>query len=114
MTLGTYRLLDGLDLRHHPLIFVIENVAVEKELASDDRIAEVHQQVERTRNALTAGCGAVRNDEAVGPKRVFDGYAVDLLDQEVQLMDVKVVHLLGDVHDVPLFDGADMNHEHRL
>ena len=93
---------------------MIEDVAMEKELASDDRIAEVHQEVERTRDAFPTSGRAVGNDEAVGPKRVFDGYAVDLLDQEVELVDVKVVHLLGDVHDVPLFDGADVDHEHRL
>lgn len=37
-------LLDRRDFRHHSMVLVIENMAVEKKRALDRRVAEVHQQ----------------------------------------------------------------------
>src|ERR1700683_4133217 len=93
---------------------MIEDVAMEEELTANERVAEVHQEIERTGDAFASASGAMWNEEAVGPERVSDGDTVDLLHQEVQLVNVKVVHLLGDVHHVPLFNRTDVDDEHRL
>src|SRR5580698_5966569 len=74
--------LDRFDLGHHPLVFVIEDVAVKDELAADDRIAKVHQHHDRTGDAVLlarARFRAMWNDETVRPVRMRHLHAIDTL-----------------------------------
>ena len=69
-----YPLLDRLNFGHHSRIFVIENVAVQKEGAPDDRVAEVGDYVQRAGATIFL---TVRNDHAIAPVWMRDCYTIE-------------------------------------
>ena len=77
---------------------------------SDDRIAEVHEQwiSEPGTPFFSWGTTTASPQYGCGERNV-----VDFGHDEVDLMDVKVVDLLGHVHNVPAFDRAGVRDEHR-
>src|SRR5882672_3303136 len=67
------------NLRHHALVFVIEEMAVKDGHAPDDGIGEVHNHVDGT---------AVWNIHGVQPQGVGNWFIVFCIRQEMDLMDV--------------------------
>ncbi len=72
------------------MIFVVEDVTMEDEGSFDHRVAKIHQQDERAGRAVRV---PMRNQLTIGPEGMRNLDAVDLLDEKVQLMDMKVVGL---------------------
>src|SRR5579875_3076061 len=94
------------DLRHHPAVFVIDDVAVEEERPSNDGIAEIDQDFHGRRLSASAVAPLRREIDDVEPAAVPLRFPVDRLDDEVDLMDMEGVDLVGLVDERPFLDGS--------
>jgi hypothetical protein len=81
------------DLGHHALVLMAQQMAVEERYAPDDRIGEFHHQVNIPFNG---------DIDRIQPFRPFEPDSALGVDEEVNLMDVKRVHLVGVIRDSPM------------
>src|SRR4029077_17220954 len=81
------------NLRHHSLVFVIEEMAVKDGHASDYGVGEVHNDVDRT---------AVRNIYGVQPQRGGNRLIVFGVSQEMDLMDMHRMQFTRRIYDPPM------------
>src|SRR5258708_35120757 len=83
---------------HHALILMAQQMAVEERCAPDDRTGEIHHQINISFNGDIHG---------VQPLWTLEQNAILGIDKEVDLMDVKRVHLVSFVCDLPVMKGTD-------
>src|SRR5262245_62030060 len=81
------------NLRHHALVLVVQQMAVEHRHPADHRVGEVHDDVDRT---------ADRHVHRIHPVRVADRPIVFQEREKVHLMDVHRVQLACVVGDSPV------------
>src|SRR5260221_9320813 len=91
------------NLRHHSLVFVIEEVAVELRCAPDNWIGEVHHKIYGAHR---------RHIDSVQPFLLPKPLAITGIHQEVNLMDVEWMYFVGQIGDAPMLVGADLNGQH--
>jgi hypothetical protein len=85
------------NLRHHPLVFVIEEMAVKDGHAPDYGVGEVHNDVDGT---------AVWNIHCVQPRRFGNWLAVFGVRQEMHLMNVQGMQFLCRIDNLPMLKRA--------
>src|SRR5258707_15829092 len=78
-------------------------MTVEERHAANDRIRKIHSQIHRA---------AVGDIHGIDPHWILHWFIVDGIYQEVDLMDVKWMHLSRWVHDAPVLQRADVHRQH--
>src|SRR5580765_7626748 len=91
------------NLRHYSLVFMIEEVAVEQRRAPNNWIGEVHRKIYGAHR---------RHVDRVQPFLLPKPLAITGIQQEVNLMDVERMYLIGPIGDAPMLVGADWNGQH--
>src|SRR5258708_7443133 len=91
-------------LRHHPLIFVIQQVTMKHRHALDGGIGKVQDDID---------AAVVRDIHGVQPYRVWDLNPVFRIGQKVDLMYVKGMQLGTSVHNTPMLVCTDASAHHR-
>ena len=92
------------DFRHHALIFVAKQMTMEERHAANDRVGKIHNQIHRA---------AIGDIHCIDPCWIFHWLFADAINQKVDLMDVKRMHLPGWVHDAPVVQRTDIDCQHR-
>src|ERR1700730_10614979 len=78
-------------------------MAMEERYAADDWVGEIHYQIHRA---------SVRDVHGIEPHWIFHWIFADAINQEVDLMDVKRMHLPGWVHYAPVVERTDIDCQH--
>src|SRR2546426_7898400 len=78
-------------------------MAMEKRHAANDRISKIHHQIYRA---------AVGNVHGIEPYRIFHRLSVDGVCEEVNLVNVKRMHLSSWVHYAPVMQRTDIYCQH--
>ena len=86
------------DLGHHALVLMAQQMTVEKRYAPNDRIGEIHHQIDISFN---------RDIDCIQPFRAFEPNSVLRVNEEVNLMDVERMHLVRAIRDPPVMKGPD-------
>src|ERR1700692_1856992 len=93
------------NFRHHPLVFVIKEMAVKDGHSSDYRVGEVHNDVDG---------GTVWNVHGVQPQRVGNWLIVFGVRQEMDLMDVHGMQFPTSIDDPPVLISPHLCSHHRI
>lgn len=75
-----------------------QQMAVKERNASDDGVGEIHHQIDISLN---------RHIDCIQPLRAFELNSVLGIDEEVYLMNVERMHLIGVVRDLPMMKCSD-------
>jgi hypothetical protein len=86
------------DLSHHAFVLMAQQMAVEERHAPDDRVCEIHHQINITFN---------RDIDRVKPFWTLEPHSVLGINEEVNLMNVKRVHLVRAIRDSPVMKSSD-------
>jgi hypothetical protein len=73
------------NLGHHPFVLMLQEVTVEYRDAANDRVREIHDEIERF-----IGCEI----DCIHPFRPAEGRSRPLVDKKMNLMDVKRMNLV--------------------
>src|ERR1700694_6217034 len=79
-------------------------MTVEERHATKDGISKTQHEIHRA---------AIRDIHGIDPCWIFHWISAGGIDQEVDLMDVKRMHLAGLIHDAPVLERTDIHCQHR-
>ncbi len=85
-------------LRHHALVFMAQQMTVKERHAPDDRVREVHHQIDASFDW---------NVHCIQPLWMREGSPIHGISEKVNLVDVKGVDLVRVIHHSPVVKGAD-------